>query len=139
MHTIPQMNTQTQMLQQPQQPLQPLQPQPLQPQTLQPQTLQQLSLTEIAQRVSQCSASQQVKLAAILKHNETTICPTNDYVMINLSAAPEKAIRLASEYLQNLPPDAPEIPVDDLSISSTTIAETYRRPGIQKRIAGNHK
>lgn len=97
----------------------------------------QLSLTEIAHRVSQCSPSQHAKLAAILKHNDTTICPTNDYVLINLSAAPEKAIRIASEYLQQLPPDAPEIPTDEaLSIATTTNPEAYRRPGIQKRIAG---
>ena len=95
-----------------------------------------LSLTEIARRVSQCSPSQQAKLAAILKHNDTTICPTNDYVLINLSAAPEKAIRLASEYLQKLPPDVPEIPIDDSTAATTITTETYRRPGIQKRIAG---
>jgi hypothetical protein len=94
-----------------------------------------LSLTEIAHRVSQCSPSQHAKLAAILKHNDTTICPTNDNVLINLSAAPEKAIRLASEYLQQLPPDAPEIPIDE-ALSVATNTEAYRRPGIQKRIAG---
>jgi hypothetical protein len=95
---------------------------------------QQLSLTEIAHRVSQCSPYQHAKLAAILKHNDTTICPTNDYVLINLSAAPEKAIRIASEYLQQLPPDEP---IDEaLSVATATNTEAYRRPGIQKRIAG---
>ena len=90
----------------------------------------------IVEKAKVCNKLQYTKLAAILKHNQATLCANNSYIMVNLHATPPIALQQAKLFLESIQIDT-TLSSEYPDISLSTEPTTHRRPGVLKKIHGH--